>query len=70
MPHQHPVMELRSISLSVEDRGDQYPDKKPVVDEFGQRYLGDFEGKIKSFDLLQKEWDAESVSVKYYNCSK
>ncbi|HWS01521.1 MAG TPA: hypothetical protein VN249_12950, partial [Prolixibacteraceae bacterium] len=73
VPIGNPVIELRAIALAVEDPGDQYLGDKPVVDEFGQWNLGDFEGKIKSQDQLRKEWDeeeAEIVSAKDYNYSK
>ena len=72
-PINNPVIELRSIALSVEDPGDQYLGGIPVVDEFGQWNLGDFEGKIKSETQLKKEWAAEEkeeVSTKSYNYSK
>jgi hypothetical protein len=72
-PINNPVIELKSIALSVEDPGDQYLGKNPVVDEFGQWNLGNFEGKIKSAGQLRKEWeaeDAEIVSTKDYNYSK
>jgi len=72
-PINNPVIELRSIALSVEDQGDQYLGNIPVVDEFGQWNLGDFEGKIKSEIQLKKEWVAEEnekVSTKAYNYSK
>lgn len=73
VPINNPVIELRSIALSVEDPGDQYLGKIPVVDEFGQWNLGDFEGKIKSETQLKKEWEAEEseiVTTKAYNYSK
>ena len=72
-PINNPVIELRSIALSVDDPGDQYLGKIPVVDEFGQWNLGDYEGKIKSLEQLKKEWEAEDtekVSTKAYNYSK
>jgi len=72
-PINNPEIELRSIALSVEDPGDQYLGDKPVVDEFGQWNLGDYEGKIKSEAQLRKEWaaeDAETVTTKAYNYSK
>ena len=72
-PINNPVIELRSIKLSVEDPGDVYLGDQPLVDEFGQWNLGDFEGKIKSIEQLRKEWDIEekeTVSVKDYNYSK
>ena len=72
-PINNPVLELRSISLSKDDPGDLYLGKKPMVDEFGQWNLGDWEGKIKSAGQLRKEWDtedAEIVSTKDYNYAK
>ena len=72
-PINNPSIELRSISLSVDDPGDVYLGIQPVVDEFGQWNLGDYEGKIKSQEQLKKEWDAEdneTVSTKDYNYSK
>lgn len=72
-PINNPVIELRSIALSVEDPGDQYIGEIQVVDEFGQWNLGDFEGKIKSETQLKKEWAAEEneeVTTKPYNYSK
>jgi hypothetical protein len=71
-PINNPVIELRSISLSVEDPGDQYLEEKPLVDEFGQWNLGDYEGKIKTLAQLKKEWeieDNEVVSTKSFNYS-
>jgi hypothetical protein len=62
-PINNPVIELRSISLSAEDPGDQYLGDQPVVDEFGQWNLGEFESKVKSAEQLQKEWAAEEVEV-------
>ena len=73
VPINDPFIELRSISLYVEDPGDQYLDKKPVVDQFGQWNLGDYEGKIKSEAQLKTEWnleDNEKISTKAYNYSK
>jgi len=66
VPINNPVIEIRSISLSVEDSGDQYLGTVPVVDEFGQWNLGEYEGKIKSLEQLRKEWeneDKETVST-------
>ncbi len=54
-----PTFELRSIALSVDDPGDRYLGDIPVVDEFGQWNLGQFEGKIRSLDQLKREWEAE-----------
>ena len=62
-PINNPSIEIRSIALSVEDPGDKYLGTKPVVDEFGQWNLGDFEGKAKSLAQLRKEWDAEEKAI-------
>ncbi|MEI7828234.1 MAG: hypothetical protein WCI31_00620 [Prolixibacteraceae bacterium] len=72
-PINNPAIELKSIALAVEDPGDQYLGDQPVVDEFGQWNLGDFDNKVKSLDQLRKEWDAEDaevVTTKPYNYSK
>jgi len=63
VPIGNPTLELRSISLSVEDPGDEYLGEVPVVDEFGQWNLGDFEGKIKSLDQLKQEWSDEETGL-------
>ena len=73
VPIGSPSIEIRSISLSVEDPGDQYLEDIPSVDEFGQWNLGDFEDKIYSLEQLKAEWDAEEkehVSTADYNYSK
>ncbi|HET6556388.1 MAG TPA: hypothetical protein VFG54_03680 [Prolixibacteraceae bacterium] len=72
-PINNPTLELRSVALSVEDPGDVYMGDQPVVDEFGQWNLGDYDGKIKSEEQLRKEWEKEEkeqVSTKAYNYSK
>jgi hypothetical protein len=73
VPIGNPSIEIRSISLSVEDPGDEYLGDTPVVDEFGQWNLGDFEDKIYSLKQLKKEWEAEDnevVTTADYNYSK
>jgi len=68
-----PVMKLRSLTLLKEDPGDQYLGEIPVVDEFGQYNLGDWEGKIYSLEQLQEEWEAEDnqpLNNEEYNYSK
>ncbi|MGW8315030.1 MAG: hypothetical protein ACWGNV_05470 [Bacteroidales bacterium] len=56
-----PVMIIRSVSLSVDDPGDQYMGEEPVVDAFGQFRPGEWEGKIHTADQLRKEWEAEDL---------
>jgi hypothetical protein len=68
-----PVMQLRSVSLAMEDPGDQYLGDLPVVDEFGQYNLGEWDGKIHSLEQLQHEWIAEDhlpVNREQYHYSK
>jgi hypothetical protein len=72
-PIGNPVLKLRSISLAKEDPGDQYLGDIPVVDEFGQFNLGEWEGKISSLEQLQEEWTAEDtqpIDRARYNYSK
>ncbi len=72
-PIGNPLFELRSLSLSVEDPGDQYLGKTPVVNEFGQWNLGKYEGKVQSLSQLKKEWaseDKNDASANPYNYSK
>ena len=72
-PINNPVLELRSISLSGDDPGDQYLGSIPVVNEFGQWNLGDYEGKVNTMEQLKEEWaaeDSENVSTKAFNYSK
>jgi hypothetical protein len=58
-PIGNPVMKIRSVSLSKEDPGDVYLGNTPVVDQFGQWNLGDWEDKIYSLEQLKNEWEAE-----------
>lgn len=72
-PIGNPEIEIRSVTLSVEDPGDVYLESVPSVDEFGQWNLGEYEGKIHSMEQLQKEWQAEdneTVSTAAYNYSQ
>jgi hypothetical protein len=72
VPIGNPEIEIRSISLSVEDPGDEYLGDIPSVDEFGQWNLGEYEGKAHSLEQLQSEWaaeDNEAVSTSDYNYS-
>jgi hypothetical protein len=62
MPIGNPTVELRTISLAVEDPGDEYLGDIPVVDEFGQWNLGDFKGKARSLDQLNAEWAYDSAA--------
>ena len=58
-PVGNPEFEIRNITLSADDPGDEYLGKIPVVDEFGQHNLVDYPEKIRSLEQLQAEWAAE-----------
>jgi len=73
MPIGNPTFEIRSIALAKDDPGDKYLGEKPVVDEFGQWNLGEWEGKIHSLEQLQNEWKAEDsqpVTTDEFNYSQ
>lgn len=54
---------LNDIYLSVDDPGDAYLEDTPVVDEFGQWNLSDFEDKVHSLDELKAEWAKEDAEI-------
>jgi hypothetical protein len=62
-PIGNPVMKLRSVTLAKEDPGDLYLGDIPVVDEFGQYNLGEWEGKIRSLEELRQKWEAEDQQL-------
>ena len=62
-PIGNPVFELANITLSKNDPGDKYLEKKPAVDKFGQSNLVDYEGKIKSLEELKLAWSEEENEV-------
>jgi len=73
VPINNPTIEIRSVTLSKDDPGDQYMGDKPALDEFGQSNLVDYPDKIKSLDQLKQEWkseDQEIVNTDAYNYSK
>jgi hypothetical protein len=73
VPIGNPELELRSITLAVEDPGDQYLGDIPVLDEFGQHALVDYPEKIKTIEQLQAEWRAEEAdlaNIPDYNYSR
>lgn len=68
-----PTLEIRSITLAVEDPGDLYMEEKPAIDEFGQSNLVDYPEKVKSLEQLESQWRAEEnevVTTEAYNYSK
>jgi len=72
-PIHNPSIELRSVSLSINDPGDLYMDSIPAIDEFGQSNLMEWEGKAHSLADLQKDWKTEAkekTSTSIYNYSK
>lgn len=52
-------IEIRNVTLSVDDPGDTYLGKRPAVDEFGQSNLVKWPGKLTSLKQLCKVWQAE-----------
>ena len=63
VPIGNPEFEIRNITLSVDDPGDEYLGDKPVVDEFGQHNLVDYPEKIHSLEQLQAEWYTEKSDI-------
>jgi hypothetical protein len=59
-----PEIEIRSVSLAVDDPGNAYLGTTPYVDEFGQWTLSDFEGKVSSLEELRQQWRQEEASLK------
>ena len=63
-PINNPTIEIRSFSLSIKDPGDQYLEKKPAIDQFGQWALGDYKEKIYSEKQLKTDWAKENLLLK------
>ncbi|MDR0542234.1 MAG: hypothetical protein LBH19_08460 [Dysgonamonadaceae bacterium] len=63
VPIGNPEFEIRSITLAIDDPGDEYLGGIPVVDEFGQHNLVDYPEKIRSLEQLQAEWSAEDKDI-------
>jgi hypothetical protein len=63
VPIGNPEFELRSITLAVENPGDEYMGDIPVVDEFGQHNLVDYPDKVRSLEQLKAEWAAEDAEL-------
>jgi len=55
--------------FEVDDSGDAYLENKPVVDEFGQWNLGEFEGKVHSLEEKNIELLKEKIGhwLKLFN---
>lgn len=68
-----PSIEIRNITLAVDDPGDLYMEKLPAFDEFGQSMLVDYPGKARSIADLEADWraeEAEEVSTEAYGYSR
>ena len=63
MPVKESRIDIAEVYLAVEDPGDLYYGDEPVVDEFGQWNLGEFEGKIHSEEELRAEWAREEAEL-------
>ncbi|OJV87535.1 MAG: hypothetical protein BGO34_10780 [Bacteroidia bacterium 44-10] len=63
VPIGNPEFEIRSITLAVDDPGDEYLGEIPAVDEFGQHNLVDYAEKITSIEQLQAAWKAEDDEI-------
>lgn len=59
MPIGDQKIEIRGISLAVDDPGDAYLGDRPAIDEFGQSNLVDYPDKVHSLEELQAAWRAE-----------
>lgn len=57
------TFEIRGITLSVEDPGDEYFGDIPVVDEFGQSTWADYPEKAHSLEDLQRDWKNEEETL-------
>lgn len=60
-----PEITIRNITLSVEDPGDQYLEKTPAYDEFGQSVRSEYPEKAHSLEDLQKDWERENALDEY-----
>ena len=67
VPIGNPELEIRNITLTVEDPGDEYLCDIPAMDEFGQQNLLDFPEKIYSLEQLRKEWEYEEKELEKPN---
>lgn len=69
----NPTLELRNVTLSVEDPGDVYMEDHPAIDKFGQQVNLDYPDKVASLEELEAQWraeEAEEVSTEAFNYSK
>ena len=61
-PTGSPTLEIRSVTLSKTDPGDDVLEGKPLIDEFGQYIHADWPGKAHTEADLQKAWAAEAAA--------
>lgn len=57
----NPTLELRNVTLSVEDPGDLYMEDHPAIDAFGQQINVDYPDKVSDVQELEKQWRAEEA---------
>lgn len=72
VPIGNPEFRIRSVSLYADDPGDLYLGEDPVVDEFGQWNLGEWDDKVYSLEQLMDDWEEEDhlpVDVEAYGYS-
>ncbi|MDR3141485.1 MAG: hypothetical protein LBU37_07165 [Tannerellaceae bacterium] len=63
VPINNPELEIRSLTLAVDDPGDAYLEEVYAVDEFGQHNLVQYPEKIISLEQLKAEWSAEDKEL-------
>lgn len=62
-PVNNPTLEIRSVSLAIEDPGEALLQEGYLVDAFGQWATKDWPGKVKSVEELQAAWQAEDAQL-------
>jgi hypothetical protein len=62
-PQGSPSLEIRSVTLSKTDPGDDILEGKPLVDQFGQYTHAEWPGKAHSEADLKKAWSAEAAAL-------
>ncbi|MDH6357677.1 hypothetical protein [Parabacteroides sp. PF5-9] len=67
-----PTLEIRSIRFSETGPNDAYLGTEPLIDEFGQWNLGNYDGKVSSLEELQQAWkkEAETIQPGDFNYSR
>ena len=62
-PVNDPTLEIRSVSLAVEDPGEALLQEGFLVDAFGQWTTKEWPGKINTEDELRQAWKAEDAQL-------